>query len=171
MPTQKVVVIDPTSPSGVVEQAVVLGQVIQAISGTVNSISGTTQTPFDNTAPLITEGFQLLSLNITPKSAQSRLFITCNLNVDHSVNNRTITACVYLGSSLVYTYSVNVATAGRPISLPIHTWVDTTDLTTKNLQIRVGANGNGTTYIGASPTVNLGGNRFSDYTVLEVLNV
>jgi hypothetical protein len=169
MPNQKVLVVGTDLP--IDEKEIMLGQVVQIVSNTVASVSGTTQVPFDNTTPLITEGFQILSLDITPKASDSRIYIFFNLNIDHSANNRTVTATVWAGTSLIYTHSVNLATAGRPISLPIHTWFDSTDTTLKNIQVRVGANGNGTTYVGASPTANLGGNRFSDYSVMEVLNV
>lgn len=169
MPNQKVVTVN---GQDLLELNLTLGQVIQAVSGTVNAVSGTTQLPFDNTTPLITEGFQILSLSVTPKSVNSKQYLTINLNVDHSANNnRTVTATVWVGTSLIYTYSVNIATSGRPLSLPIHTWFDSVDLTPKTVQIRIGANGNGTTYVGAAPVANLGGNRFSDYSLMEVLNV
>lgn len=168
MPTQKVVTVN---GQDLLELNLTLGQVIQIVSGTVNAVSGTTQLPFDNTTPLITEGFQLLSLTVTPKAVASKQYLTFNLNVDHSNNNRTITATVWVNTSLIYTHSVNIATSGRPLSLPIHTWFDSTDLTLKTVQIRIGANGNGTTYVGAAPVANLGGNRFSDYSLMEVLNV
>lgn len=168
MPTQKVLTVDGQE---LLELDIKLGQVVQVVSGTVNAVSGTTQIPFDSTTPLITEGFQLLSFSITPKAVDSKQYLTFNLNVDHSANNRTITATVWLDATLIYTHSVNIATAGRPLSLPIHTWFDSVDLTSKNLQIRVGASNNGTTYVGAAPVADLGGNRFSDYSLFEVLNV
>jgi hypothetical protein len=168
MPTQKVVTVN---EQDLLELDLTLGQVIQVVSGTVNAVSGTTLIPFDNTTPLITEGFQLLTLSVTPKATDSKQYITLNLNVDHSTNNRTITATVWVNTSLIYTHSVNIATAGRPLSLPIHTWFDSLDLTAKTVQVRVGANGSGTTYVGASAGVNLGGNRNTDYSLMEVLNV
>lgn len=168
MPTQKVVTVNGKE---LLELNLTLGQVVQVVSGTVNAVSGTTQIPFDNTAPLITEGFQLLSLTVTPQATDSKQYLTFNLNVDHSISNRTITATVWLDATLIYTHSVSIATAGRPLSLPIHTWFDSVDLTSKNLQIRVGASNNGTTYVGAAPVANLGGNRSSDYSLFEVLNV
>lgn len=168
MPTQKVVTVN---GQDLLELSLTLGQVIQAVSGTVNAVSGTTQIPFDNTTPLITEGFQLLTLSVTPKATDSKQYITLNLNVDHSNSNRTITATVWVDTSLIYTHSVNIATSGRPLSLPIHAWFDSLDLTAKTVQVRVGANGNGTTYVGASAGVNLGGNRNTDYSLMEVLNV
>lgn len=149
---------------------VAVGAITQVISNTIASVSGTAQIPFDNTPPLITEGFPLLNITITPKVANSRQYLSCNLNVDHSANNRTITATVWVDTALIYTFSVNVATAGRPLSLPVDTWFDSVDVSPKNIQIRVGANGNGTTYIGAAPVANLGGNRVMDYSFFEVLN-
>jgi len=168
MPTQKVVTVN---GQDLLELNLTLGQVIQVVSGTVNAVSGTTQVPFDNTTPLITEGFQLLSLSVTPKAVASKQYLTLNLNVDHSNNNRTITATVWVNTSLIYTHSVNIATSGRPLSLPIHAWFDSVDLTPKTVQVRVGASNNGTTYVGDSAGVNLGGNRNTDYSLMEVLNV
>lgn len=149
-----------------------IGAVLQCIAGTVNATSGTTRIPFDNSAPLITEGFQLLSLNITPKSASSKILIFCNLNVHTSaIATRNITGVIWAGNSIIYSQSINTPANQAPEILSLFTWFDSTDTTTKNLQIRVGADGSGTVYIGASNNVNLGGNRFTDYTILEVLNV
>ena len=168
MPTQKVVTVN---GQDLLELDLTLGQVIQVVSGTVNAVSGTTQIPFDNTTPLIAEGFQLLSLSVTPKAVASKQYLTLNLNVDHSNNNRTITATVWVNTSLIYTHSVNIATSGRPLSLPIHAWFDSVDLTLKTVQVRVGASNNGTTYVGSAPAASLGGNRNTDYSLMEVLNV
>lgn len=143
------------------------------LSGTVNTVSGTTQIPFDNTSPLITEGFQVLSVNITPKSASSKILVICNLNVHTSsvLFNRNITAVVWAGSSIVYTHTANTSVNQDPEALPISTWFDSTDTTTKNIQIRVGADGTGTTYVGGSGNASLNGDRLTAYTILEVLNV
>lgn len=172
MPTQKVLVVTDATQE-VDEKEITLGQVVQSIVGTINPVSGTTQIPFDDTAPLITEGFQILSLNITPKFANSRIVITCNLNVHTSsiLVNRNITAVVWVGNAIIYTHTANTRTNQAPETLPICTWFNSTDTTTKTLQIRVGADDSGTTYVGASGDVNLNGNRFTDYVVLEVLNV
>ena len=174
MPTQKLVVVDPTSPSGIAEKNITLGQVVQMLTGAVNPVSGTTQIPFDNTAPLITEGFEILRLNITPTFANSKILIICNLNV-HTSNvllaSRNITAVVWVGSSIAYTHTSNTSASQAPEALPISTWFNSVDTTTKDIQIRVGADGTGTTYVGASDNANLGGNRFSNYIILEVLDV
>lgn len=149
-----------------------MGTVLQCITGTINATSGTTQLPFDNTAPLITDGFQILNLSITPKSANSKILVLCSLNVHtSSILTRKITSVVWAGNSIIYTQSMNTPANQAPEVLPLNTWFDSTDTTTKTLQIRVGADGTGTTYVGASGNVNLGENRFTDYIVLEVLNV
>lgn len=147
------------------------GELLQCIIGTVNTVSGTTQIPFDNTTPLITEGFQVLNVSITPKSANSKILIICNLNVHTSSTlvNRNITGVVWAGNSIAYTHTVNTGKNQAPEALPLCTWFDSTDTTTKTLQIRVGADGSGTTYVGGSGNVTLNGNRFTDYIILEVL--
>lgn len=64
------------------------GHVIQVVNYTSNTATSSTATlPYDNTIPQITEGFEILSATITPKSASSKLFFNVLFNGYHSAEN------------------------------------------------------------------------------------
>lgn len=58
------------------------GQIVQVASSETSAMAtGTNNTPFDDTPPLITEGDQYMTLAITPKAVMNRLRITFNAGV------------------------------------------------------------------------------------------
>ena len=64
------------------------GHIIQVVNQTSNTATTSTATiPYDNTIPQITEGFEILSVTITPKSANSKLFFNVLFNGYHSAEN------------------------------------------------------------------------------------
>lgn len=146
------------------------GQILQAKVGIIPVTTGTSTTPFDNTAPLISEGFVLATDTITPFLPDSTIYIIYSLMLDSSQNNRTITAAAYAGTNLISCSAANLGTAGRPISTTFthrHIPGSTTPI---NLSIRVGANGGGTTYVNRGVTATLNNNAFSAYLILEIKN-
>jgi len=61
------------------------GHIIQVVNQTSNTVTTSTATiPYDNTIPQITEGFEILSVSITPKSANSKLFFNVLFNGYHT---------------------------------------------------------------------------------------
>lgn len=147
------------------------GQVLQAKVGLIPVITGTATTPFDNTSPLISEGFQIATDTITPFLPDSTIYIIYSLMLDSSRNDRTITAAAYADTNLISCSAANVGTAGRPISTTF-THCGTLPGSTNpiNLSIRVGANGSGTTYVNRGVTATLNNTAFSTYLILEIKN-
>lgn len=67
--------------------------------GTV--IDCSTELPYDNTTPLITEGNEVLKVTITPKSATNKLLIQAGIQGAPSAANVITTATIWLGTQLV----------------------------------------------------------------------
>jgi hypothetical protein len=61
-------------------------QVVFAQTGT--QASGSTQIPFDNTIPQITEGWEVMTATITPQSATSTLYVTGIVNCSASASSQ-----------------------------------------------------------------------------------
>lgn len=146
------------------------GQVIQAKVGLIPVITGTATTPFDNTSPLISEGFQIAADTITPYLTDSTIYIIYSLMLDSNLNGRTITVAAYADTNLISCSAASVRTSGSPTSTTFthrHIPGSTTPI---NLSIRVGANGIGTTYVNRGSIVTLNNTAFSTYLILEIKN-
>jgi len=146
------------------------GSVLQVVyfqTGAV--ITGTTNTPHDDTIPQITEGVEFMTLAITPKSATSILAIrsTALLSVAAS---RELTMALHVGTTvdaLAATVQL-VLTGADAISTLDHNVVAgvTSELT---FRIRVGQNGGATaiTLNGLSGGRKFGGVAASGITITE----
>lgn len=76
------------------------GSVVQSVSTMyTSSATTTTQIPFDNTIPQITEGAEFMTQAITPKSATNKLIIevTCLLSSDTA--SRNLSAALFQGAT------------------------------------------------------------------------
>lgn len=100
------------------------------------------QIPVDNTIPQITEGFQVLSIPYTPKSATNRLKVTFETSMAADVN-AGFTAALFVGPG-------NDAKRARALSMPtpsaayelLVSWEGVAGTTSAiNIQARVGTNG------------------------------
>lgn len=146
-----------------------LGKVLQVVTGSLPSSSGTSTVPLDATTPLITEGTQLISVNFTPLSATSTITIRFNASVSHGTAARSIIfSCfannVNIGSSIA---TCAVASSAYQITLQVaHLPASTATIT---FSLRAGANSTGTWYINrAGATNTLGGALVSEYTIMEI---
>lgn len=80
--------------------AAIPGSVIQVANFTTGAVAtGTATIPYDNTIPQITEGTQFMSLNFTPKRANSRLLIQFVWNGSHSLVDSTLITALFDGSA------------------------------------------------------------------------
>lgn len=98
------------------------GRTYGAIHGTLGGMSGTTVIPFDNTAPLITEGTQFGSAVLTKVLDTSHTQFDFSLTIDASTNNTFVVVAVFRDTTCVASAVVSIDTAGRPkvISLTGH---------------------------------------------------
>lgn len=145
------------------------GKVVAYITGTTSAMTGTSIIPFDNTAPLISEGSQLWAQTLTPIAASCRLTIDQTFMVDSNVANRNITVAIFRNNECIYVTSVNVATSSRPALLAVHC-VDMPAVTTAIVySARIGINIAGTWYLNQTSTATFGGNaNQSDWSIMEI---
>jgi len=62
------------------------GMVIQRLHGSVAEKSGTSEIPYDDTTPLVTEGTEVWSRAITPVNTANDIELTCSLTLDAYVS-------------------------------------------------------------------------------------
>jgi hypothetical protein len=127
----------------------------------VNAISGTSQIPYDNTTPLITEGTQIASATCTPSDAASKLAVQGSLVIDCGTSNRNFTLALFRDGTCIAASSLNFVTAGRP---QVFTFFMVDDQAGPTLfgtsgvySLRLGINAAGTWYVNRMATSVLNG--------------
>jgi len=86
------------------------GSVLQTISSTVPALSGTTVITLSNNTPLITDGVQLWSATITPKSTSSKININGSFSYSSSQSTRQLVAYVFRGSTCIGATAAYIST-------------------------------------------------------------
>lgn len=141
----------------------------QQMATVISAATTTSVIPFDNSAPLSTEGALLTSITITPTSANSTFMGVIAVTVDTGNNTRTVTITIFRGTTLVGMGVTNNTTSGRPQSLSV-TFFDapatTSDVT---YNVRIGQNLSGTTYINTTSNASFGNAAKSAFIVSETL--
>jgi hypothetical protein len=151
---------------------VAYGTVLQVQNSSTSSvITGTATIPFDDTIPQNTEGFQILSVSITPKSATNKLKISINTFVCNSnASSNTHQMALFQDSNanaIAATCQSNGAGFMTQINLIHYMTAGTTSSTTFN--VRVGNNAAGTTTVNGQSSARLyGGVGMSSITVEEI---
>jgi hypothetical protein len=144
------------------------GIVSQFLTGVVPQMTGTATTPFDNTVPLATEGFQVWNRTVSVSTPGILLVARCAFTVDHSVNTRYITAAMFANNTCIGTASVHIATAGRPAVIALDVSHAPASVGNIVFQLRIGASGSGTTHVNQSNAGTLGGSMASNYSIMEL---
>jgi len=154
-----------TSASAKVDQIVV--------SSTTSPISvGGTVIPLDNTVPQSTEGTEVLTVTITPKSATSTLIINCSFGVVSPSDGRTFTIALFQdsGANAIHAQTFVVG-AGQNIGafMMFTKTSGTTSATT--FKVRLGPNVAVSAYVNAnsSGTGFFGGVCNTTLTVTEIV--
>jgi hypothetical protein len=147
----------------------IFGGTLGRFYGDVGSSSGTTQIPWDNTAPQITEGTQLWSVTVTPKSADSKFEIRFFPTVDTSANNRYVTLALFRGNTCISSSPIQVPSANRAYAAVMN-FIDepiTTSNITYSLRVGIGGGG-GTWYVNSSGSGNnMGGTLPNTWIITE----
>lgn len=143
-------------------------QVVNTMSGAV--ATGTATIPNDDTVPQNTEGFEVMTLAITPKSATSKLKIEVVINLGTSATGNLICGLFQdstagaLAAAAVY---AGVTNASMQISFTHYVTAGTTSATT--FKTRIGCNNAGTvTFNGYSSGRFFGGVMASSITITEI---
>ena len=158
--------------SGQVVQAVPIPSgVIQVVNFTTTAVqTGTTIFVRDDTIPQNTEGFEIMTLAITPTSASSKLFIQVNFGASYSVTTelqgglfQDSTANALAATGTFQTTSTQIGI----VSFNHFMTAGTTSATT--FKVRAGGNNAGTMTInGVSGSRNYGGVYSSTITIMEI---
>ena len=127
----------------------------------VAAITGTSQIPYDNTTPLVTEGTQIASATCTPSDAASKLAVQGALVIDCGTSNRNFTLALFRDSTCIAASSLNFVTAGRPQVFSFFMVDDqagpTLFGTSGVYSLRIGLSGAGTWYVNRTATAVLNG--------------
>lgn len=141
-----------------------------ANTSTSSVITGTATIPLDDTIPQNTEGFQILSVSITPKSASNKLKISINTFLMNSNASSTTNQLALFQDStanaIAATCHANGSAFMTQINLIHYMTAGTTSSTTFN--VRVGNNAAGTTTVNGSAGARYyGGVGMSSITIEE----
>lgn len=148
------------------------GMAVQTVSTNYSAVAtGTTQIPEDDTIPQITEGFEVMTQTITPKSSTNLLVITVTVMASHDTANRDHIVALFQDSTANALYAtignfVTVATAMATTKFTFTTTAGTTSATT--FRVRIGSNSTGTmTFNGQSGGRKFGATPKSNITITE----
>lgn len=148
------------------------GACVQTANYTTTAMqTGTTTIPQDDTIPQSTEGFEVMTLAFTPKSATNKLKITVNITASSSIAGSFNMICALFQDSTANALANAVAVGAAstymtPVSLIHYMTAGTTSATT--FKVRIGASAAGTTtFNGQSGARLYGGTLNSSITIEE----
>jgi hypothetical protein len=147
------------------------GKIVQVVNYKTGAVAtGTALIPFDDTIPQNTEGFEVMTLSITPKSASNLLLITAIGSFGSNVNNAAQLALFQdsTAGALAATYGAWVpAGAYTTTTLMHYMTAGTTSATT--FKVRAGGVQAGTlTFNGNGGARIYGGIMASSITIIEI---
>jgi len=147
------------------------GSVLQVVNSKTGAVAtGATTIPYDNTIPQITEGFQVLSLAITPKSATSKLLFEV-------VVIAAVSAPYVISTALFQDSTVNAIAAGGAYETtangigqyPLNHFMTSGTTSSTTFTVRAGMSGAGTTTINGQGGAQLyGGVASTSITITEI---
>lgn len=145
-------------------------QTVNAQDGAV--ATGTTLIPYDDTIPQNTEGFQVMTLAITPKATSHKLKIEVVVHLDPATNFDNLCAALFQDSTagaLACGWS-NTDNASTPIQVKFTHYMSAGTTSATTFKVRVGADNVGTiTFNGELSARKFGGVLASSITITEVI--
>lgn len=147
------------------------GGVVQVVNVQTGATSNSTATiPFDDTIPQNTEGAEVMTLAITPKSATNKLKIEIVVNCSNAGAGQTPTVALFQDSTAnalaVISNRQSTASGLEVVSFTHYMTSGTTSETT--FKIRIGGSGSRTTFNGVSSARRFGGVLASSITITEI---
>ena len=131
----------------------------------IGALSGTTQIPYDNSVPSITEGTQIWSQAVTPTDIDSKYLIDLTFTQDVSSNNRGIIFSLFRDSTCIAAVIGWQNNSNRPMTTKLIRVVNAINspnppqpLVPVTFSVRCGlAGGGGTWYVNRGSGATLGG--------------
>lgn len=144
--------------------------VTELFYGQLPQITGTTITPYDNTPPLITEGTEFFSRQVTTINANAKVVIWFSSMVSLSNGSRIATVAIYRGSTLIGTTAIGVPSSNAPV-IATFIVVDNPPVAgTYTYSGRIGISSSASWYMGYTSNANYGGaaNTNNQYVIMRV---
>jgi hypothetical protein len=148
------------------------GHVLQVVNtNVVTSTTGSTTIPLDDTIPQNTEGFEVMTLAITPRATTNKLLIRATVNLSHPTDGSALIAALYentTANALAAVWESQSANNGV-ISLNLEYYRSAGTTSEITFKIRVGSPTAGTvTLNGTGGSRYLGGVLTSGITITEI---
>lgn len=150
-----------------------VGSVVQVTHQQFSSFasSSSPNLPVDDTIPQNTEGFELMTLSITPTSASNYLLITATVFVSHSSSNGGVGVAMFRdsGADAIAAGIANIPVANYPSIVTIVARVLAGSQSPTTFKIRGGTNDGNTFYFNGRAGARLfGGSAGSSITIQEI---
>ena len=149
------------------------GKILQVVNTETGAVaSGTTTLPYDDTIPQITEGFEVMTLAVTPTSATNKLLINVVTSLATNINSLPVTA-LFEGTTAnalacVFSYSFPDG-VNNPIVHNFNHYMTSGSTSELTFRVRIGMNQEGTvTFNGRSAARKYGGVSASSITIMEI---
>lgn len=147
------------------------GAVLQMVNVLSSAVStGTTTTPNDDTIPQITEGFEVMTAAVTPKSATSKLKIEVVVNFATSVAGH-VTAALFKDATAnaLAAAPVYVPTSNASLQAVFTHYMTAGSISAATFRVRIGCSNAGTvTFNGQAAARGMGGVMASSVTITEI---
>jgi len=148
---------------------VIAGQVIQMVNFSENTVSSSSATiPADDTLPQISEGFEVMSLAITPTSATSKLKIEVTAVTECSSSERRCVALFVVGTSDALCAGREYNNTSSCDTTSFTHWMTAGTTSTMTFKVRVGSGAGTTTFNGNNASRQYGGAITSSITITEL---
>jgi hypothetical protein len=147
---------------------------LQLKSVKIVSTTGTALIPSDDTVPLISEGTEVASLDITPANTANKILIQCNANIGHSLTDENIAVAVFRDSVCIFAGTRRIDSAVTMSPAGIHVVDTPATVSAITYSIRMGTLGaiSGSWEWGGSGTARLGSAaNGDDFTLTEISGV
>ena len=146
------------------------GGIIQVQQTLVTAyMSGTAFYPFDNTPPLITEGWEVMGLDFTPKFANSKLLVMVVVQAAAAAAHTAMCALHKVGTPESLATSVcTIGGAGWWDPFQINHFMTAGQTTPITFKVRVGGNSASAIYVNGDGQNRFGSTISSTLTVMEI---
>ena len=148
------------------------GKILQVVNTETGAVAtGTTLIPYDDTIPQITEGFEVMTLAVTPASATNKLLISVVTCLSSDVNSLPVTALFEgtTANALACVFTHAYGTADNPLLHNFNHYMTSGSTSELTFRVRIGTNNAGTiTFNGRSEARKYGGALASSITIMEI---
>ena len=148
------------------------GAVLQVVNTQTGAMTtGSTTIPADDTIPQNTEGFEVMTLAVTPKSATSKLKIEVVVVASHTTDTASVVAALFQDSTAnaLACASFTQSAAGGIVNTRLTHYMTSGTTSSTTFKVRIGSGTAGTiTFNGIGGARYYGGVLASSITITEI---